>query len=165
VFTCSPKAGSPATRCSTNNNTRSQQQQHQPTTTQQQHIMRAQQQPRGPPPTQEQLNARLTEALRGLIDNAPPEQIDRTYEKIIEHYCAWVGLQLANNVIPAPADALYSTPAVVELYFAQVVGYRDDVQPNTAKRTMYGIQKLADRERVGLPERWELKSSTNSRGA
>jgi Centromere DNA-binding protein complex CBF3 subunit, domain 2 len=112
-----------------------------------------------PQPTQADFDQTVTNALQGLNDYAGPERIDRTYDKIIDHYCAWVDLQLANNAAPPLTGGMYTTPGVVELYFAKVVGYRADVQPNTAKRTMYGLQKLADRERIGQAERWELKSS------
>jgi hypothetical protein len=110
-------------------------------------------------PTEADFDQTVTNALQGLNDYAGPERIDRTYDKIIDHYCAWVDLQLANNAAPPLTGGMYTTPAVTELYFAKVVGYRADVQPNTEKRTMYGLQKLADREHIGQSERWELKSS------
>jgi hypothetical protein len=113
-----------------------------------------------PPMTQAELDARLTESLRELLADSPAETIDSTYERIIEHYYAWVDMKIANNALPPiGAGGMYSEPMKVEMYFAEVVGYREEVKPDTAKRTLYALQKLANREREGLAEKWELKSS------
>ena len=45
-----------------------------------------------PPPTDADFNQTVMDALQGLNAHAGPEQIDRTYDKIIDHYCEWVDL-------------------------------------------------------------------------
>jgi predicted nucleic acid-binding Zn ribbon protein len=72
---------------------------------------------------------------------------------------------VSRNIVPA-GGAIYTMERNVELYFAEVIGYRADLTPQSAKRAMWALQqRLADDERVGNATKWEIKDSARVKEA
>jgi hypothetical protein len=95
----------------------------------------------------------IQQATQQQVETAPPKKQDGTYTNQQNTFIEWVELQVSRNIIPA-GGTIYTMEHNVKLYFAEVIGYRADLTPQSAKWGLLMMNELASNA-----TKWEIKDS------